>query len=438
VPRAESPGQGRQRLNSWKEVARYFQRDERTVKRWEEARGLPIRRMPGEARSKVYAYVDELAAWLATSDGPAGGRSASGARRRLIWGGVGLTAVALAAAGLLLGLEGFRRPGPAAERLSSKDPVAVEAYHEAAHDWSLRSAASLQRARLEYLQAIGRDPRFAEAYAGLGQTYLLLREYADMPDPEAYEKARSAVTKALQLDPQQADAHSALGFIEFYRDWRPRAAEVELDRAIRLAPYNPTPHIWLANILKVEGRTGAALKELDKAQVLAPASTAVMITRGEVLVAQGDMAAGKAILRHVEDLEPQQMWPHARLAHLALIDRDVSGFLSEERLAAVARGDAQSLAIVEAGEGARAQGDAAALSAILNAQDRYARQGGGSLYDLACTAAIRGDAVSAVRLLQQADRQRETDVLGLFSDPCFQNLRNAPGLAAIRRQVLGA
>src|ERR1700761_348331 len=52
------------RLNSWKEVATYFQRDERTVKRWEAARGLPVHRAPGQARSKIYAYTRELDAWF--------------------------------------------------------------------------------------------------------------------------------------------------------------------------------------------------------------------------------------------------------------------------------------------------------------------------------------------------------------------------------------
>jgi hypothetical protein len=52
------------RLRSWKEIASYFGADERTVKRWEVTRGLPVHRVPGEARAPVYAYEAELAAWL--------------------------------------------------------------------------------------------------------------------------------------------------------------------------------------------------------------------------------------------------------------------------------------------------------------------------------------------------------------------------------------
>src|ERR1700734_2439757 len=52
------------RLDTWKEIGAFFGRDERTVKRWESTRGLPVHRVPGAGRANVYAYTDELAEWL--------------------------------------------------------------------------------------------------------------------------------------------------------------------------------------------------------------------------------------------------------------------------------------------------------------------------------------------------------------------------------------
>ena len=52
------------RLDSWKEIASFFGRAERTVKRWETERGLPVHRVPGGGRSAVFAYSNELAGWL--------------------------------------------------------------------------------------------------------------------------------------------------------------------------------------------------------------------------------------------------------------------------------------------------------------------------------------------------------------------------------------
>ena len=51
------------RLDSWKEIASYFNRTEKTVRRWEENEGLPVHRLLHEKRGSVFAYSDELEAW---------------------------------------------------------------------------------------------------------------------------------------------------------------------------------------------------------------------------------------------------------------------------------------------------------------------------------------------------------------------------------------
>jgi len=64
---ANRPHTPNQRLGSWKEIAAFFDCDERTVRRWEKERGLPVHRTPGAAGGKVFAYADELSAWLVAS-----------------------------------------------------------------------------------------------------------------------------------------------------------------------------------------------------------------------------------------------------------------------------------------------------------------------------------------------------------------------------------
>src|SRR5262245_7823300 len=56
-------------LDSWKEIASYMGRDERTVQRWESERNLPVRRLPGGKRGGVYAYRQELDAWRTSGQG---------------------------------------------------------------------------------------------------------------------------------------------------------------------------------------------------------------------------------------------------------------------------------------------------------------------------------------------------------------------------------
>jgi len=59
---------GNDRLDSWKEIAEYLHRDISTVIRWEREKGLPVHRVPGGKRHAVFAYREEIDAWLANGD----------------------------------------------------------------------------------------------------------------------------------------------------------------------------------------------------------------------------------------------------------------------------------------------------------------------------------------------------------------------------------
>jgi len=75
MPDAESKAQGTSTLTSWKEIAQFFNREVRTVQRWEKEEGLPVHRHLHHQRSSVYAYPAELEAWW--RDGGSGRLSAS-------------------------------------------------------------------------------------------------------------------------------------------------------------------------------------------------------------------------------------------------------------------------------------------------------------------------------------------------------------------------
>lgn len=102
------------RLNSWKEIAVYVQRDVRTLARWEKERGMPVRRVPGE-RGQVFAYSDEIDRWLTRSEAgqgdeappaePRGPESAAASPPRTApWTGGWRVRAAVAAAMVLLAL----------------------------------------------------------------------------------------------------------------------------------------------------------------------------------------------------------------------------------------------------------------------------------------------------------------------------------------------
>jgi TolB-like protein len=63
-----APNNSARRLDSWKEIAAFFGRDERTVRRWEKESGLPVHRVPGGAKGRLFAYETELELWLSTPE----------------------------------------------------------------------------------------------------------------------------------------------------------------------------------------------------------------------------------------------------------------------------------------------------------------------------------------------------------------------------------
>jgi TolB-like protein/Flp pilus assembly protein TadD len=118
---AESPS--RERLDSWKEIAAYLQRDERTVRRWEKEEGLPIHRHVHKKLASVYAFPFEIDVWYASRrralDAPATEQEADQppepARRRLSGRWLVTATSALLALGIAgyLGWQRLSRPMPA-------------------------------------------------------------------------------------------------------------------------------------------------------------------------------------------------------------------------------------------------------------------------------------------------------------------------------------
>ena len=95
-----------------------------------------------------------------------------------------------------------------------------------------------------FKQAIEKDPNYAQAYAGLADSYILLGPNDVLPAKRVYPLAEAAALKALQLDDGLADAHASLGFVMLLYDWNPAQAEKEFRRAIELDTNYTTAHHW--------------------------------------------------------------------------------------------------------------------------------------------------------------------------------------------------
>ncbi|MGB8511057.1 MAG: hypothetical protein WCD76_21985 [Pyrinomonadaceae bacterium] len=171
---------------------------------------------------------------------------------------------------LLLKLSGEQE-----QQVTKQDTENAEAYRlylKGRYYWNKRrNAENLNKAIDLFKQAVGKDPTYALAYAGLADTYVLLEQYAGTPSDDTFPKAIAYAERALQLDGSLAEAHASLGYA-YGNMWQWAEAEKQYKLAIRMSPKYPTVHQWYCLYLRAMGRPEDAMAEIKLAQELDPLS----------------------------------------------------------------------------------------------------------------------------------------------------------------------
>jgi len=166
------------------------------------------------------------------------------------------------------------------------NPEAYESYLKGRYFWNKRTADGLKVALAYFNQAIEEDPKYAQAYAGLADTYALLGDwqYAVMAPKEALPKAKTAAIKALELDGALGEAHNSLAFVLDGFDWDLDSGGKEFRRSIELSPSYATAHNWYAWHLSLLGRYDEAIVEMRRSEELDPLSLIINADLAELLV----------------------------------------------------------------------------------------------------------------------------------------------------------
>jgi TolB-like protein/Tfp pilus assembly protein PilF len=159
---------------------------------------------------------------------------------------------------------------------------ARDAYLRGRYLWNQRTLHGLTESIRYYNEALRADPDYAEAYAGLAESYVLLSIYADVHPSGSLLKAQSAAERALQLNSRLGQAHTALAAVKTDRDWDWSGAEREYRLALQLNPGDPTTHHWYALHLSRLGRWQEAEKEIHRALALDPLSLIINTDAAEM------------------------------------------------------------------------------------------------------------------------------------------------------------
>jgi len=424
------------RLNTWKEIARYLGRDERTARRWEAARGLPVRRPPGADRSTVYAYPSELEAWLARGDSrgapqPAaappqpGGRSGRGAP--ISWIVAAALAVGLGGAALFhfgAGLAPEKRAAALSARATQKTPP--ELYMRGVYAWHTRTARGLADAIADFSNVLLRDPTYAPAYVGLADCYDLMPEFGGMTPAQAYPQAKVAAMRAVQLDDTLAGAHGALAFADFWWSRDVAASRREFQRSLRLDPSASLTHHWYANTLAMTGDFREAIAHIDEAERLDPSTTAIRADKALILFDAGRPAQAIDDLKAIESAQPAFAPTHSYLSLIYFAQGDDLDAIEEMARAARLEGDAGAARVARAAaDGYRQGGHLGMARAMLKEETALSRQGHYSPLSLARSYA-GVDRDRAFALLDQSLALGEPGIMALRNETAFRPLHGDP------------
>jgi tetratricopeptide (TPR) repeat protein len=464
-----------QRLDSWKEIAAFFARDERTVKRWEKERNLPVHRVPGGGRGGVFAFTEELSAWLrsaqigeapsAEAEGQAGVRPPTEERslqptlpaaapRTAAAVGAGASPLprwAILACLMLAGVfvvygfawffqvrsvQGHVLPDVSFRRYDPARREAEDLYLKGRYYWNKRTADDLVRAADYFSAATQRDPNYAQAFAGLADTYNLLREYSNMPPSQAFPLALNAAQKAVQLDDSLSDGHRALAFVEFNWNWDLAGAEREFRRAIELNPNDPVAHHWYATSLTALPRLSESVSEIEKARALDPSSRSIAADRALIYFVSGRDQQATEILQELEQTDPEFRSPHAYLQGIYWDQREYGKSLDEaEALARMFHDEKELAHVAEERERLKADGESAFLQGRLRDQLVEFRQGREDALAVAKTYEALGDNKKALEYLTKGYERHEPEVLYLRNAREFQALRDDPAFQNILQHV---
>ncbi len=168
-----------------------------------------------------------------------------------------------------------------AAKLQPVSLKARDAYLRGRFLWSKRTPESVRQSIDFYKLAIAADPKYAEAYAALGDAYILMSSYSANGPAIELQKAQQAADHALLLGGGLAEAHTVLAAVRIARDWDWAGGEAEYKQALALNPSYPTARHWYSLHLARLGRMQAAEAEIQRARALDPLSVVIATNAAE-------------------------------------------------------------------------------------------------------------------------------------------------------------
>ena len=290
------------------------------------------------------------------------------------------------------------------------------------------------KGREYFQQAINHDPDYALAYAALADAYVVLGGWNVSTPKEAFVKAREAANRAIQIDPNLAEAHVSLAMVSFAFDWDWKTAEQEFKRALDLDPNNPDVHQSYSYYLTAMGRLDESFSQMQRARELDPASLSKVTGIGEILNYMG--RTDEAIQQHKQalEMEPNSGFAYWSLGnvyvHKRMYDEAITCYKKAIPLSANSADEPATLAYAYAKSGRRKLALEVIEELVRRSERSYV-----SATHIAATYAALGEHQEAARFLKQAVEQRDGVLVFTKIDPLFADLWSDARYVPLLQQI---
>lgn len=324
----------------------------------------------------------------------------------------------------------------AQKKLKKRATVAPEAYQEylrGRYHWNSWTYHGFRRALEHFERAIARDPLYAEAWAGLGDTFGVMAYYGLAQPGDAYPRARATALKAIELRPDLADAHVTLAIERLFHEWNWAEARACFNKALALNPTLARAQLLYAVYCTTIGDHEESLRLARLARELEPLSPVVNMGVAWTLhFADRQEDAARETLR-VEELAPGfEEAGNVRIVCCEALGRyaDAAEIIVRQRCWDVALDGASLMQAVAAG-GARGYWERKLqLRAQLDELPSSTRG-----YQIALAHAHLGDAGAALDTLERCVEQRMGMTAFLRVDPCLAAIRQEPRFVALVERI---
>ena len=301
---------------------------------------------------------------------------------------------------------------------------AYEAYLKGRSFWDKRDREGVMKGLEQFQRAVKIDPTYALAYAGIADSYVIIGGDHWLSPGQTYDKAKAAALKALQIDNTLAEAHTSLALIK-QSEWDWGGAATEYKNALALNPGYATAHQWYSLFLCETGRNEQAAEEARRAGELDPRSRIISLHMGQILYAARQYAEAKRAIQRTLELSPDFFPAREFLGLVYLQEHRFEEGVTELREAATSSSKEDSV-MAALGYAYALSGREGESQDILNGLKEQSRSRYVSPFLIALICVGLGKKGEAFEWLDEAYKQRDSELPWIGVEPMFDSLRSDP------------